>query len=115
MSAGLNVHTKHVIEYGVSDWFSTDSRNFTRILRTLGVDFYQNDEGDDFEIEREDLLEGIETLKRIDRKEEKEVDIDELCKYLDDESITLNELITCFQWLVDKSDQSHTTIYISYY
>ena len=117
MSSGLNVHKKHVIEYAVSGWFSNDSRNFTRILRNLDVDFYQNEEEDEFEIERENLLKGIETLKKIDRKEETDVDVDikELSICLDEESITLNELISCFEWLCTKSDQKHDTIYISYY
>lgn len=115
MSAGLNVHKKHVIEYDNSGWFSNDPRNFINILRNLDVPFTSNDEETEFEIEREDLLKGIETLKMVDRGEETDVYVDDLTMCLDDENITLNELIACFKWLINKSDKKNTSIYISYF
>ena len=115
MSAGLNVHKKHVIEYDYSGWFSNDLRNFINILRNLNIPFTSNDEETEFEIEREDLSKGIETLKMVDRGEETDVYVDDLTMCLNDENITLKELIACFKWLISKSDKKNTSIYISYF
>lgn len=115
MSAGLNVHKKHVIEYNMSSWFCDDIRDFINILRNLNIPFISNDEETEFDIERENLLNGVETLKKIDNGEETDVYIDDLNKCLNDEHMNINDLINCFNWLINKSDQKNTSIYISYF
>lgn len=120
MADSLNVAKKYVIKYETSGWFSNNgTEGLHKVLDILDVRY--NSQTDypeferDFEVEREDILNGIETLKAIDRGEETDVDIERLCKVLDAESMTLNELIQCFEFIVNKSDQKNNTILISFF
>ena len=115
MAEGLNLHKKHIINYDESGWFNGNVFDFTNILRELGVNFWQNEDGTEIEIDRESLKGGIVTLKAIDKGNVDDVDVDYIAEMLDNESMTLAELIVCFEWLRDKSDQSHDKIYVSYF
>lgn len=120
MADSLNVAKKYVIKYETSGWFSNNgTEGLHHMFNVLDIDY--NSQTDypeferDFEVEREAILKGIETLKAIDREEETDVDIEDLCKALDAENMTLNELIQCFEFIVNKSDQKNGTILISFF
>lgn len=122
MSTQLNIAKKRVIEYETSGWFNHGGTEaFHSILEILGVGFTMQDttapEYDmEFEVERDSIEEAIEVLHAIDRREEVEdVDIDDLCRALDNESMTLAELIDCLEFIKDKSDQNNSAILISFF
>ena len=113
MAEGLNLHKKHIINYDESGWFNGNVFDFTDILRELGVKFWQNEDGTEIEINRDSLKGGITTLNHLGEVDD--IDVNHIAELLDIESITLAELIECFEWLYTKSDQSHDTIYVSYF
>lgn len=113
MAEGLNLHKKHIINYDESGWFNGNVFDFTDILRELSVKFWQNEGGTEIEINRDSLKGGITILKHLDEADD--IDVNFIAKSLDKENMTLVELIECFEWLCNRSDQSHDTIYVSYY
>ena len=120
MSQQLNVAKKYVIEYDTSGWFNHGGTYaLHHMFDILGIGY--NSQTDypefetDFEVERTEVLKGVETLKAIDREEPTDVDIDDLTEALDNESMTLNELIQCFEFIVNKSDKKNDTILISFF
>lgn len=122
MSTQLNIAKKRVIEYETSGWFHHGGTEaFHSILEILGVGFTMQDttapEYDmEFEVERDSIEEAIGVLHAIDRKEEVEdVDIEDLYRALDRESMTLAELIDCLEFIKNKSDQNNSAILISFF
>lgn len=122
MSDSLHVQKKHVVQYADSGWFpgSYGTEQFHHVLDALNVEYtaetdYPEYERD-FEVRRDSLADAVEVLHKIDKGEEvDDVDVEYLCKVLDDASTTLSELVDCFNFLLAKSDQKHYYIYVSFF
>lgn len=122
MSTQLNIAKKRVIEYETSGWFNHGGTEaFHSVLESLGVGFTMQDttapEYDmDFEVERDSIEEAINVLHAIDREEEVEdVDLEQLLITLNDENMTVSELIDCLEFVKNKSDQNSSAILISFF
>lgn len=122
MSDSLHVQKKHVVQYADSGWFpgSYGTEQFHHVLDALNVEYtaetdYPEYERD-FEVRRDSLADAVEVLYKIDKGEKvDDVDVEYLCKVLDDASTTLSELVDCFNFLLTKSDQKHYYIYVSFF
>ena len=118
MTTQLNVAKVHHVEYQWCGWFAGDNgmENLQSVLNALDVSCYC-EESDCLEIDRAELEDAVKTLKSIDRGECVNVDIDQLTECLDNASMTLNECIECFEWLLNNSDKEHedTWIYVSFF
>lgn len=116
MSQGIKLHKKHIIEYDESEWFANDSHDLFSILYNLGVRFEVNGDDTEFEIHRESLKNGIEVLKHIENGEMvDDVNIVWLHECLDDENMTITDLIQCFEWMVENGDKNNTYIFMSFF
>ena len=108
MSQCLNVAKKHVIEYAFSGYFNYGQEQLHNLLDDLDIEYTTVDEytpeyDREFSINRRGLKRGITLLKRIDKEDEEaceQVDVEDLCNHLDDASMTLAELIECFEWML---------------
>lgn len=111
MSECLNVAKKHVIEYAFSGYFNHGQDKLHALLDDLDIEYTTTDEfcpefDRDFSINRRGLERGIKLLKLVDKDEPvEEVDLEDLCNHLDDASMTLAELIECFEWLLKTAEE----------
>lgn len=122
MSSTLHVAKKHVVEYEGSGWFNYNQDQLHGVLDALNVSYTGQGEWADeydteFSISRNSLQEARENLIRIDKGEDiPDVDVDLLSDCLDNVSMTLSELVQCFDFLLNESDQNDTDyIYVSFF
>ena len=127
MATRLNVATKRIITYQPSHYFSEfngGTENLHRILDCLDIPYTKYDEftpeyDRQFEITKEGLRKGIDLLKRIDNEDEEaceNVDIETLCEYLDHANMNVQELIQCFEWLLENGEKSDEVfVFVSFF
>lgn len=115
MGTTLNVATKRIIKYQPSHYFPSfngGTENLHNILDCLDIPYTTYDEfcpeqDSQFEITKEGLRKGIDFLKRIDNEDEEAcLKVDILYEYLDYANMDVQELIQCFEWLLENGEKS---------
>jgi len=123
MSQQLNFQKKRIVEYACTGYFSgyDGPEHLHNLLDTLDVAYTTKDEwaseyDDEFEIEKKSLKKAVNTLKRIDKGVRvRTVDIEDLTEMLDDASMTLNELVDCFNDMLKNAEKSREWIYVAFF
>ena len=122
MSDTLHIQKKRVIEYASTGFFhgSCGTEYFHNVLDALNVEYTNKTDYPeyerDFEVKRDSLADAVGELRKIEKGEEaNDVDVEDLSDTLDNASITLSELIDCFSFLLETSDQTHDYIYVSFF
>ena len=122
MSDTLHIQKKRVVEYASTGFFhgSYGAEDLHHVLNALNVEYTSETDCPeyerDFEVKRDSLADAVSQLHKIEKGEEPtDVDVEYFSDTIDNASITLPELIDCFNFLLEMSDQTHDYIYVSFF
>lgn len=122
MSNTLHIQKKRIVEYASTSFFhgSYGTEDLHHILNALDVKYTSKTDNpeyeQDFEVKRDSLADAVGKLRKIEKDEKPtDVDVEYFSDTLDNASITLPELIDCFNFLLETSDQTHDYIYVSFF
>ena len=118
MSSLMHIQSKRVVEYKCSNEFNHAQDVFHYLLDDLGVYYTTiNDNApeydESFEVSKNGLKKAISKLEAIQKGEDAKyfdddkfaayVDKDELYEHLEQSSLTIQELIDLYKWMVENS------------
>jgi len=109
MSSTLRVAKKYDVSYGDVCGFKLKLPEFKHLLRTLNVEVSGYEEDYDFEVQGEEFLQAIETLKFTDELQE---DVQEAIEAFE---IPKDDLIKTMERFFYESDMSNDFIHFSYF